>query len=157
MKACDERRKLKSSKHRSEEDLERYREAHKTVRRKMKNDKENWISQQCSELEENIRSNNTRKAFELVKQLCCRNKARALILNDKNGNTLTNAKDVRKRWKEYCYDLYNVELGGDQDNLSEIYNTNQDLEPDIEEVEVEMAIKSLPNTKTPGGDSISTS
>ena len=103
----------------------------------MKRDKENWINQQCTELEENIRSNNTRKAFELVKQLCCKYKAKAQIINDKNGKTLSNANDVRNRSEEYCSELYNVELEGDQSVLTEIHDTNQYIEPDIEEIEVE--------------------
>ena len=35
----------------------------------MKNAKENWIWEQCSEIEENLRKNNSKRAYELVKDL----------------------------------------------------------------------------------------
>ena len=54
---------------------------------------------------------------------------------------MSNAKDVRNRRKDYCSDLYNVELGFDQIVLTELHDTNQDIEPAIEEIEVEMTIK----------------
>ena len=33
----------------------------------MKKAKENWIGEQCSEIEENFRKNNSKKAYQLVK------------------------------------------------------------------------------------------
>ena len=33
----------------------------------MKNAKANWIVEQCSEIEENLRKNNNKKAYQLVK------------------------------------------------------------------------------------------
>ena len=35
----------------------------------MKKAKENWIVEQCSEIEENLRNNNSKRAYELVKDL----------------------------------------------------------------------------------------
>ena len=31
--------------------------------------KENWIGEQCSEIEENLRKNNSKRAYQLVKDL----------------------------------------------------------------------------------------
>ena len=33
----------------------------------MKKAKENWIGEQCSEIEENLRKNNSKRAYQLVK------------------------------------------------------------------------------------------
>ena len=35
----------------------------------MKKAKENWIGEQCSEIEENLRKNNSKRAYQLVKDL----------------------------------------------------------------------------------------
>ena len=35
----------------------------------MKRAKENWIGEQCSEIEENLRKNNSKRAYQLVKDL----------------------------------------------------------------------------------------
>ena len=35
----------------------------------MKKDKENWIGEQCSEIEENLRKNNSKRACQLMKDL----------------------------------------------------------------------------------------
>ena len=35
----------------------------------MKKDEENWIGEQCSETEENLRKNNSKRAYKLVKDL----------------------------------------------------------------------------------------
>ena len=35
----------------------------------MKKEKENWIGEHCSETEENLRKNNSKRAYQLVKDL----------------------------------------------------------------------------------------
>ena len=35
----------------------------------MKKAKENWIEEKCSQIEENLRKNNSKRAYELVKDL----------------------------------------------------------------------------------------
>ena len=35
----------------------------------MKKAKENWIGEQCSEIEENLRKDNSKRAYQLVKDL----------------------------------------------------------------------------------------
>ena len=39
------------------------------IKRCMKKAKENWIGEQCSEIEENLRKNNSKRAYQLVKDL----------------------------------------------------------------------------------------
>ena len=38
-------------------------------KRCMEKAKENWIRDQCSEIEENLRKNNSKRAYQLVKDL----------------------------------------------------------------------------------------
>ena len=39
------------------------------IKRCMKKAKENWIGEQCSEIEESLRKNNSKRAYQLVKDL----------------------------------------------------------------------------------------
>ena len=39
------------------------------IKRCMKKAKENWIGKQCSEIAENLRTNNSKRAYQLVKVL----------------------------------------------------------------------------------------
>ena len=39
------------------------------IKRCMKKAKENWIGEQCSETEENLRKNNSKRAYQLVDDL----------------------------------------------------------------------------------------
>ena len=66
---CDKRRELR--KKRSEpEGSEKYKEVNNNIKRCIKKAKENWIGeQQCSEIEENLRKNNSKRAYQLVKDL----------------------------------------------------------------------------------------
>ena len=51
------------------EGSEKYREVNNNNKRCMKNAKENWTGEQCSEIEENLRKNNIKRAYHLVKLL----------------------------------------------------------------------------------------
>ena len=52
---------------------------------------------------------------------------------------LTEAKDIKKRWREYTEELYKKDLN-DPDNH---YGVNTHLEPDILECEVKWALGSI--------------
>ena len=69
----------------------------------MKKAKGNWIGEQCSQIEENLRKNNSKRAYQLVKDLTTVKQGKA-----------TNARDHgRTRWTEYCTELYNHKANGD--------------------------------------------
>ena len=53
----------------SSEGSEKYREVNNNIKRCTKTAKENWIEKQCSETEENLRKNNSKRAYQLVKDL----------------------------------------------------------------------------------------
>ena len=68
LKLCDKRRELKQRKNEIE-GARQYREANQQVRKSMKQAKESWIAEQCQDIEESLQSNNSKKAFQLVKGL----------------------------------------------------------------------------------------
>ena len=63
---CDKRRELKKKRF-EPEGSEKYKVVNNSIKRCMKKAKENWIGEQCNEIEENLRKNNSKKAYELVK------------------------------------------------------------------------------------------
>ena len=63
---------------------------------------------------------------------------------------LTEAEEVKKRWKEYTEELY-------KNGLNDLYNHDDQvthLEPDILECKVKWAFESITTNKASGGDGI---
>ena len=79
----------------------------------MKKAKEDWISDKCYDIEDNLSKNNSRKAYQVVKDLTSSKQERSTVIQDKNGECLTEEKDILKRWTEYCTELYNHQTNGD--------------------------------------------
>ena len=55
----------------------------------MKQAKENWMGEQCSEIKENLRKNISKKAYQLVKDLTTVKQGKATIVQDRSGKCLT--------------------------------------------------------------------
>ena len=55
----------------------------------MKKAKVNWIGEQCSEIEENLRKNNSKRACQLVKDLTIVKQGEATTVQDRSGKCLT--------------------------------------------------------------------
>ena len=71
-------------------------------------------------------------------------------IKDRYDMDLTEAEDIKKKWKEYTEELYNKDLH-DPDNHD---CTMTHLEPDILECEVKWALGSIITNKASGGDGI---
>ena len=71
-------------------------------------------------------------------------------IKDRNGMDLTEAEDIKKRWQEQTKELYKKDLQ-DPDNHDGVIT---DLEPDILECEVKLALESITTNKASGGDGI---
>ena len=61
---CDERRDLKK---RYEAGVKEYREANRRIQKAVKKAMENWIGAQCKEIEICLNKNNSKRAYQLVK------------------------------------------------------------------------------------------
>ena len=103
---CDKRRELKKKKS-DTEGAKEYRALNQEVKKAMEKAKENWIDEQCQSIEDNLKKNNSRKAYQLVKDLTSTKKARTSTIQNKDGKSLTEDQDILKRWTEYCSELYN--------------------------------------------------
>ena len=64
---CDKRRELREKRFKPE-GSEKHKEVNNNIKKCMKKEKQNWI-EQCSDIEENLRKNNSKRAYQLVKDL----------------------------------------------------------------------------------------
>ena len=78
----------------------------------MKKAKENGIGEQCSETEEFLRKNNSKRAYQLVKALTTVKQGKATTVQDRSGKCLTEERQILNRWTEYCSELYNHKANG---------------------------------------------
>ena len=118
--------------------------------RKERRDKEALLSDQCKEIEENIRIGKTRDLFKKIRDTKGTSHAKMGSIKDKNGMDLTEAGDIKKSWQEYTEDLYKNNLH-DPDNHDGVITH---LEPDILECEVKWALESITKKKVSGGNGI---
>ena len=81
----------------------------------MKKAKDNWIGEQCSEIEENLKKNNSKRAYELIKDLTTVKQGKVTTVQDRSGKCLTEERQILNRWTEYCSEseLYKHKANGD--------------------------------------------
>ena len=118
----------------------------RTTRRDMKA----FFSDQCKELEENIRMGRTKDLLKKIRDTKGKFHAKMGSIKYRNGIDLTEAEDIKKRWKEFTEELYK-NLLNDTDNYNGVI-TN--LETDILECKVKWALGSITTNKASGGDGI---
>ena len=100
-----------------------------------------------------MKKNNSKKAYQLVKDLTSTKKVRTSTIQNKDGKSLTEDQEILKRWTEYCSELYNYTATGDSGVLQVPTATNNDKYPILRE-EVEVAVKSLKKGKSAGVDNM---
>ena len=148
----DKRRELRKKRF-EPEGSEKYKEVNNNIKRSMKKAKENWIGEQCSEIEENLKKNNSKRAYELVKDLTTVKQGKVTTVQDRSGKCLTEERQILNRWTEYWSELYNYKANGDPSVLN---CPQTDIEEDhpILRREVEAAVQSLKKGKSAGVDNI---
>ena len=111
--------------------------------------KKAFLSDQWKEIEENNRMGKTRDLFKEIRDTKGILHAKMGTIKDRNGMDLTEAEDIKKRWKEYTEELYKKDL--DPDNHDAVITH---LEPDILECEVKWALGNITMNKASGPDGI---
>ena len=99
---CDERRALKKERHETAEGARKYRAINQEIKKSIKKAKESWIDAQCQDIEDHIRKNDTKKAYQLVKTLTSTKQGKTITIQDKDGNCPTETNDMLNGWTEYC-------------------------------------------------------
>ena len=90
---CDKRRELRKNRF-EPEGSEKYKEVNNKIKMCIKKAKENWIGEKCSEIEENLRKNNSKRAYQLVKDLTTVKQGKATTVQDHSGKCLTEEQQI---------------------------------------------------------------
>ena len=76
------------------------------LQRIARRDKKAFLSDQCKEKEENNRMGKTRDLFKKIQDTKGTFHAKMVTIKDRNSMDLTEAEDIKKRWREYTEELY---------------------------------------------------
>ena len=90
---CDRRRKLRKKRF-EPEGSEKCREVINNIMKCTKKAKENWIGEQCSEIEVNLRKNNSKRAYQLVKDLTTVKQWKVITVQDRSGKCFTEEQQI---------------------------------------------------------------
>ena len=94
----------------SKGEKEKYSHLNAEFQRIARRDKKPFLSDQCKEIEENNRMGKTRDLFKKIRDTKGIFHAKMGSKKDRNGMTLTEAEDIKKRWQEYTEELYKKDL-----------------------------------------------
>ena len=84
---------------------ERYTHLNAGFQRIARRDKKAFLSDQCTEIEENNRMGKNRDLFKKIRDTKGTFHAKIGSIKDRNGMDLTEAEDIKKRWQEYTEEL----------------------------------------------------
>lgn len=97
LELCDKRRELRCKKYSCPKGKLEYQQTNKAVRRKMKGAKENWRADQCASIDKNMQAGNSKQAYSTLKVFTRPQQSKTSIIEDKDGNILTDSDQVLKR------------------------------------------------------------
>ena len=103
----------------------------------VKDDKRNYIEKKCDEIERG--KDDSKTTFGIVKELTKKWVPRMDVINDEDGNTLTESDDIKKRWVQYSTKLFESQDDSNDFQLEEAC----EVEPPPLRSEVELALKQL--------------
>ena len=140
MDIAEERRTAKSR-----GDLEGWARLNKEFRKAANEDKRDYLKERCQHLEQS--NKNPKEVSKVIKEITGKWAPQTEVINDKDGNTLTESEAIMKRWAEHCHQLYR-----EPQNHQWTRSHEHEREPDITREEVQTALRALPNDKAPGVD-----
>ena len=140
LQIAEKRREVKSK-----GEKERYTHLNAEFQRIARRDKKAFLSK----TQENNRMGKTRDVLKKIRDTKGTFHSKMGSIKQRNSMDLTEAEDVKKRWKEYT-ELYKKYLH-DQDNCNGVITH---LEPDILECEVKWALESITMNKASGDEVI---
>jgi len=113
-------------------------------------------------IEDNFKDKQIRNAYKEVGSLKASFHLHTDLCRDTNNVIVSKEEEIKTRWKTYFQDLLTSQATADQSNTLEATYTNQaDTEEELEEeppdiLDIEMAVQSMNNNKSPGIDNIPT-
>ena len=89
---------------------ERYTHLNAEFQRLARRDKKAFLSNKCKEIEENNRTGKTRDLIKKIRDIKGTFHAKMGSIKNRNGMDLTEAEDIKKRWREYTEELYKKKI-----------------------------------------------
>ena len=80
---------------------EKYTHLNAEFQKIARKDKKAFFSNQCKKIEENNRIGKTRELFKKIGNIRGIFYARMGMIKDRNGEDLTEAEEIKKRWQDY--------------------------------------------------------
>ena len=130
---------MKRSQVKSKGEKERYIHLNAEFQRIARRDKKAFLSNQCKEIEENNRMGKTGDLFKKIRNTKETFHAKMGTIKDRNYMNLTEAEDIKKRWKEHTEELCKKDLH-DPDNHDSVI---PHPEPDILQWEIKWMLGSI--------------
>lgn len=143
----------------NQQNYEIYKEQRIKVKIMIKEAKQKSWEEFGEKLEENSKENQ-KLFYKTLKNMRNKTETRAKSIKDRNGQLISDEKDIMDRWKEYFYELLNDEKYEQRDETNRYEeNTNlgneiQETENIITERELEEALEKLKIGKAAGVDEI---
>ncbi|XP_072016308.1 uncharacterized protein [Amphiura filiformis] len=142
LQVIDAKRQLRpQSQHSTEINIE-YKKLKKDVEKRVREDKELWLEQECSRLEQYNAMHNSREFLKAAKTFDRKTATRNSNIKDKDGKLLTQSAEIKGRWREFAEELYE---NTDHDPPPIIEVNPSIREPSILLEEIEQAISKLGN------------
>ena len=142
---AEERREVKGK-----GETARYTQLNAEFQQIARRDKKAFLSEQCKEAETNEGMEKNKDLFKKIGDMKGIFHTRMGTIKGRNGEDLTEAEKIKKRWQEYTEELYKKSFNHlDNHNGIVIH-----LEPNILESEVKWALGIITTNKSTGGDRI---
>ena len=131
----------------------RNEECYQQLNKEISNDcrlaKENWLNEQCREIEDLERQFRTKEMHQKVKQITNKSKTNTNMgcIKDRNGNILFDKEKIAERWVEYIKELYD-------DNRDPMPQFTTATGQNILKEEVENVIHLMKDGKATGSDDL---
>ena len=117
-------------------------------------EKKFFFNEQCIKLEENSKRGKIRDLLRKIGDIRGIFCPKIGTIKDKNGRNLVDAKEIKKRWKEYMEELYNKDPDDVHSDPDDYKGVVSHPEPDILESVVKWALESTSVNKVSGCDRI---
>ena len=136
--------------------LKKYNEIKHGTRHKIRHIKNQWWIDKAQEIQRYADQHDQRQFFEAIKKAYGVTHRKSCPLKDKYGNLIKDQNQIKNRWREHYITVLNQHTEIDYSALESIpqYEVATSLESSISLEEIQRAIGSLKNNKSPGADQI---
>ncbi|KAL1447433.1 hypothetical protein WDU94_013960 [Cyamophila willieti] len=133
-----------------------YKRMKKEIRKRCREEKENWLSEKCKDMETLMMKHDSFNLHKNVKEFTGTNrKMETGILKDEQNNIIIGTEEKLKRWKDYIEKLFSDhERSIRSETQTDIGDEENDFRAAISKEEIKHAVKAQKNGKAVGPDAI---